>query len=66
MLDTLKITMDFKTVKYGYFSFLILFSTVLSQWDFSDGKFGLLSPGKASCNRVVLPNLLYMLVLVFP
>ena len=31
------------------------------------GKFGLLSPGKASCDRVVLPNLLCILgALVFP
>ena len=29
-----------------------LFTTVLSQWDFSHGKFGSLSPGKASCDRV--------------
>ena len=44
----------------SFFSFF--FTTVLSQWDFSHGKFGLLSPGKASCDRVVLPNLLCMLV----
>ena len=37
------------------------FTTVLSQWDFSRGKFGLPSPGKASCNRVALPNLGCML-----
>ena len=29
--------------------------------DFSHGKFGLLSPGKASCDRDALPNLRYML-----
>ena len=34
---------------------------MLSQWDFSHGKFGLLSTGKASCDRVALPNMLYML-----
>ena len=43
------------------------FTTVLSQWIFSNGKFGLLSPEKASCDRVALPNLRCMLgVLVFP
>ena len=37
-----------------------------SQWDFSHGKFGLLSPEKASCDRGVLPHLQCMLgVLVF-
>ena len=30
---------------------------VLSHWDFYHGKFGLLSFEKASCDRVVLPNL---------
>ena len=49
------------------FFFFLLFTTVLSQWDFFCGKFRLLSLGKASCNRVALPNLLCMLgVLVFP
>ena len=44
-----------------------LFTTVLSQWDFSYGKFGLPSLGKASWDRVALPNLRCMLVvLVFP
>ena len=44
-----------------------LFTTVLSQWDFSHGKFWLLSPGKASCDRAALPNLQCMLgVLLFP
>ena len=43
------------------------FTTVLSQWDFSHGKFRLPSRGKISCDRVVLPNLRCMLgVLVFP
>ena len=41
-------------------------TTVLSQWDFPHGKFGLLPPGKASCDRIALPKLLCMLgVLVF-
>ena len=35
---------------YFFFSLHILFTTVLSQWDFSHGKFGLLSPGKAGCD----------------
>ena len=38
--------------------FFLLFIIVLSQWDFSRGKFGLLSSGKASCNRVALPSLI--------
>ena len=38
-----------------------LFITVLSQWDFSHGKFGLRSLGKASCDRVALSNLRGML-----
>ena len=47
--------------------FAITTTAVLYQWDFSHGKFGLLSPGKASCDRVTLPNLVCMLgVLVFP
>ena len=29
--------------------FFLLFTTVLSQWHFSHGKYGLPSPGKASC-----------------
>ena len=33
-------------------------TTVLSQWDFSHGKFGLQSPGKASFDTVTLPKLL--------
>ena len=40
---------------------ILLFTTVLSHWDFSHEKFGLLSPGKASCDRVALPNLRCML-----
>ena len=35
---------------------------VLSHWDFSHGKFGLLSLGKASCGRVTLPNLRWILL----
>ena len=47
--------------------FFLLFTTGLSQSDLSYGKFGLPSPGKASCDRVALPNLRCMLgVLVFP
>ena len=43
--------------------FLIFFflTTVLSQWDFSQGKFELPSLGKASCDSVALPNLGCML-----
>ena len=47
--------------KYCYFLKKILFTTVLSQWDFSHGKFGLWSSRKASCDRVMLPNLWCML-----
>ena len=44
-----------------------LFTSVLSQWDFSYGKVGLPSPGKAIYDTVALPNLGCMLgVLVFP
>ena len=44
-----------------------LFTTALSKSNFSRRKFGLPSPGKASCDRVVLPNQGSMLgVLVFP
>ena len=47
--------------------FKIRFSTVLSQWDFSHGKFGLLSRGKPAATESRVPNLLCMLgVLVFP
>ena len=49
-----------------YFS-ILLFTIVLSQWDFFHGKFRLPSLGKASCDRVMLPNLWCMLgVLVSP
>ena len=50
------------------YSFIIItfFTTVLSHWDICNGEFGLLSPGKANCDRVALPNLWCMLiVLVF-
>ena len=48
------------------FCYLLPFTTVLFQLDFSHGKFGLPSPGKVSCDRIVLLNLGCMLgVLVF-
>ena len=40
---------------------LLLFTTVLSQWDFFHGKVRLPSLGKASCDSVVRPNLGCML-----
>ena len=40
---------------------LLLFIPILSLWDFSHGKIGLLSLGKASCDRVALPKLRCML-----
>ena len=50
-----------------FFFFFLLFTAVLSQWDFSRGKFGLPSPGKVSFDRVALSNLQCMLgVLVLP
>ena len=56
------------TLTFFFFIIIIFFFTVvLSQWDFSHGKFGLLSPGKASCDRIALANLRYVLgVSVFP
>ena len=50
-----------------FFFFLIIFLRLYCpKWDFSRGKFGLLSSGKASCETVALPNLLCMLdVLMF-
>ena len=46
--------------------FFLLFTTVLSQWDFSHGKFGLPFMWKTSGDRVALPNLGCMLgVIVF-
>ena len=49
-----------------FFSFLFS-TTALFHLESSLGKFGLLSPGKASCNRVAPPNLRCMPVVgVFP
>ena len=46
---------------------LFYVTTALSNWDFSHGEFWLLCAGKASWDRVALPNLPSMLgVLVFP
>ena len=46
---------------------ILLFTAVFFQLDFSHGKFGLPSPGKANCDKVALPKLACMLgVLVFP
>ena len=45
------------------FFFLLLFITVLSYWDFSQGKFGLLSIVKASCDILMPPT--YSACLVF-
>ena len=50
-----------------FFTFSLYFLQLFSKWDFSLGKFGLPSPGKASCHRVALPNLRCLLdVSVFP
>ena len=53
------------TFLFCYCFFLILFffynCVVPNGIYFSHGKFELLSPGKASCDRVALPNLRYML-----
>ena len=58
---------DWERISADLLLFFFFFSTVSSQWDFSHGKFGLLSPGKASCDRVALLNLPCMLdVFVFP
>ena len=38
------------------FFFFKLFTAVLPHWDFPHGKFRLLSPVKASCDKVILPN----------
>ena len=43
-------------------TFFFFFTTVLSYWNFSHGKFGLLSPGKVSFDRAALLNLRCMLV----
>ena len=42
---------------YFFLFFYVLFTAVLSSWDFSHGKLGLPSQGKASRDRVALPNL---------
>ena len=43
------------------------FYNYIVQWDVSNGKFRLPSPGKASCDGVALPNLGCMLgALMFP
>ena len=39
-------------------SIFFFFTTVLSHWDFSNGKIGLPSPGKASCNWAVLSTIM--------
>ena len=63
----LKLVSD-QMLHFGFFAFVfvcfftLLFTIVLFQWDISQGKFGLPSPWKASCDRVALPNLGYMLV----
>ena len=43
----------------------IFFKQLSSHWDFSHGKFGLLSLGKGSCDRVAPPNLPCILVVFF-
>ena len=43
------------------FVFVFLETTVLSCFDFSHGKLGLLSPAKAGCDRVTTHNELYVL-----
>ena len=60
-------TLRWYSGELGSFKFnFLLFTTALSQWDFSNGKFGLPFPGKASCDRVALPDLGCILgVLVF-
>ena len=47
--------MDVSSRMYAIEDFF--FTNILSQWDFSLGKFDLLCLGKASCDRVALPNL---------
>ena len=48
---------EWKKLNNMFLLFLLRFTTVLSHWDFFHGKFGLLSPEKASRDRVALPNL---------
>ena len=47
-------------------SFFFFFNNCIIHWDFSHWKFELLSPGKASCDRVALPTYSVLGVLVFP
>ena len=49
------------SLPYSPTSSCLLFTAVMSQWDLSHGKFGLPFPGKASFDRVALPNLRCML-----
>ena len=60
--------LDQKSAKIVSFDLnFFFFSTSLSQWDFSHGKFRLPSPRKAICDRVALRTLRCMLgALVFP
>ena len=44
---------------FFFFFFYILFTTVLFQQDFSRGKFGLPSPGKASCSSRATQPMVY-------
>ena len=54
-------------IRFLLFFFLVFLQLYCPIWDYSHGKFELPSPGKASCDRVVLPNLWCMLgVSVFP
>ena len=52
----------------GELLFFFFLLTALSHWDFSHGQLELLSLGKASCDRVALPNLRCTLdgILLFP
>ena len=62
---------------HDFFFLLLIFKTqstskdfffltpVLFHWDFSHGKSSLLSRGKASCDRVVIPDLRCMLGVSF-
>ena len=64
---TSMIDLAVKLLTYWLWSASLLCTTLLSQWNFSQGKFGLPSLGKATCDRVAIPNLRCMLgVLAFP
>ena len=54
------------TMHAGCFNVSIIhrIMTWTAGWDFSHGKYGLLSLGKASCDRVALPNILCMLSVI--